>query len=508
MNTKNETKSADHDMARVEAGSAQDPVRQKTAAATGAPAQDGFGAHRSVRCVPATIHVAPANVGEGKVMLSGQTARALGLKDGASINVKAGFRRGAGNILITESMKSVPNNTVFVSETLLAHLCVTAPVKLHVRYDAEASTLFFGPFVGILALRTRSGPLFGELDPFFRALIRQGARLAIPAFMFTPSGVNLKTKQIFGYTYSPLSGGFRWHRQKYPLPDVVYDRIQTRRAEMRPQYARFRADLAKDVGYWFNEPGFFDKWRFHQLLKDDEVIGPLLPETLRYKGRADLENMLNTFSTVYLKPVGGSLGLGIIKVRRSGPRFTITYEPGEKVVMRKATSLTRLERIINRLIRERSYIVQQGLPLARWNGRPFDIRMLMQRSAGGQWFVTKIFSRIARPGSITSNLSRGADACNIHLLLGRVFGRRNKGRLLRQLHGVGLQCAERIESSLPGTIGELGLDLGISRNGRIWLIEANSKPFLQMTRESGSVQTLTLSVRRPLLFAKFLTGFE
>src|SRR5690606_13519128 len=38
--------------------------------------------------------------------------------------------------------------------------------------------------------------------------------------------------------------------------------------------------------------------------------------------------------------------------------------------------------------------------------------------------------------------------------------------------------------------------------------EVNSKPFLQMTRESGSARTLSLSVQRPLRFAKFLAGFD
>nr|MBO2476611.1 hypothetical protein [Bacillota bacterium] len=61
---------------------------------------------------------------------------------------------------------------------------------------------------------------------------------------------------------------------------------------------------------------------------------------------------------------------------------------------------------------------------------------------------------------------------------------------------------------MSGTVGELGLDLGIDRLGRIWLIEVNSKPFLQMTREAGSPHILGLSVQRPLRFARYLAGFE
>ena len=131
----------------------------------------------------------------------------------------------------------------------------------------------------------------------------------------------------------------------------------------------------------------------------------------------------------------------------------------------------------------------------------------MQRTSGGTWALTKIFSRIATPGRFTANLTRGGEGCRIDLLLRRVYGRHH-AVLQRNLHAAGIELAREIEHTVAGTVGELGLDLGLDRRGRIWLIEVNSKPFLQMTREAGSARTLSLSVQRPLRFAKYLAGFD
>lgn len=473
-----------------------------------------------------TVQSVPATAGPAELHVPGAVADALGLYGGGEIAVRAGGSTGvaAARIIdqrwpttnVSENQARLGHNertgvgessVIRLTPTLLSRLAIPVGTRLHARYDVNTAMLSLGPFVGILALRARRGPLYGDHDPFFRALTRQGKRLGIAAFMFSPSGVDWRTKHIFGYTFSSAPAAPGWRKHKFPLPDAIYDRIQTRRAESKPKYIRFRANLARHVPRWFNESGFFDKWRLHRLLWENERLRPYLPETLQYRDRADLEHILRGHNVAFLKPMAGSLGIGIIRVQRTGGGFTVTYEPGERVLMRRASTLSALGRIVDRLVRDRPYIVQQGLPLATWKGRPFDIRILLQRTVGGAWAVTKIFSRIAAPGNITSNLSRGADPCNIRLLLRRVFGR-NWTRLHKQLHAVGMHCAKEIERTLPGTVGELGLDLGISRNRRVWLIEANSKPFLQMTREAGSAQTLALSVRRPLQFAKHLAAYE
>lgn len=39
-----------------------------------------------------------------------------------------------------------------------------------------------------------------------------------------------------------------------------------------------------------------------------------------------------------------------------------------------------------------------------------------------------------------------------------------------------ITIAETLEEQIDGTLGELGLDIGVDRNGRVWLFEVNAKP--------------------------------
>jgi Tubulin-tyrosine ligase family. len=54
--------------------------------------------------------------------------------------------------------------------------------------------------------------------------------------------------------------------------------------------------------------------------------------------------------------------------------------------------------------------------------------------------------------------------------------------------------------------GELGLDLGIDKQGHPWLIEVNSKP-RKTTETEYSQSIMKNTFRRPLEYATFLAGF-
>src|SRR5690606_11507659 len=193
---------------------------------------------------------------------------------------------------------------------LLHQLRVPDGTRLHARWLASSRTLALGPFVGILALRSRRGVRYGEHEPFFRGLTRWGSKVGIPAYMFGPRDVDWNRRRVYGYTRSGAGPARGWRRTVYPLPDVVYDRVQTRRAELRPKFAAFRERLSRSVPAWFNQTGFSDKWRMHVELAKSERLRRYLPDTALYGGPRDLERFLAAYRTVYLKPVGGSLGLG------------------------------------------------------------------------------------------------------------------------------------------------------------------------------------------------------
>lgn len=69
---------------------------------------------------------------------------------------------------------------------------------------------------------------------------------------------------------------------------------------------------------------------------------------------------------------------------------------------------------------------------------------------------------------------------------------------IRQLEKLIPAC---IEEQSGRILGEMGIDLGVSETGEIYVIEVNSKPWKTPMTSSGSEQLVDLSFLRPIRFA-------
>jgi len=150
--------------------------------------------------------------------------------------------------------------------------------------------------------------------------------------------------------------------------------------------------------------------------------------------------------------------------------------------------------------------VQQGIPLQMYQGGHFDLRIIFQKNGENVWKVSKKFFRVAKLGSSVSNLSSGGHVVPYKKLMRKLFHGEKKKifRINREITRLCTQIAEKLEEE--GCFGELGLDLGLSTDGRLWFIEVNSKP--RKTTETNMSTTIMMNTfRRPLEYAAFLAGF-
>lgn len=51
--------------------------------------------------------------------------------------------------------------------------------------------------------------------------------------------------------------------------------------------------------------------------------------------------------------------------------------------------------------------MQKGIQLAKTKGRPFDIRVMVQKTNQGKWVSTGLFTKIGRPGKVATNYNQG-----------------------------------------------------------------------------------------------------
>lgn len=123
-----------------------------------------------------------------------------------------------------------------------------------------------------------------------------------------------------------------------------------------------------------------------------------------------------------------------------------------------------MSEVKKRLHPRKKYLVQQGIEFATYRRRPFDVRLVLQKPLN-RWLVTLMTAKVApRKNSLVTNIAKGGK--DHHTL-----------ETLRELVDVSHQIVQVLNSRFPLQI--VGLDMGIDKRGKIWFIEANTKPDCQ-----------------------------
>lgn len=442
----------------------------------------------------------------GKIFLSDRLIERLRIPVHPWVQIRVGC------LIVTTELVVRPDTraTYMLSPTLAKALYIHKRKRLQIRYDKQTGMLHIGPTIGILAT---SLPNRGACDPTsvqaeLIYLTHLGKSLPGQTYIFTPASINWQNLTVRGYSYRQGSGINRgsWISSVYPLPDVVYDRVSSRKGEARHHIKNAKTRLMQQPYLKYFNPSFLNKWRVHEILLTNPWLHLHLPET-RPLTTENLAAMVKTYGNVYVKPSNGSLGLGIIRVTQD-KKGTLNY-----VVHRRKRFRSTAENAADFIAKTRSvrddkpYIVQQGINMATYHGSPFDIRIIFQKNRKGEWQIGKKFARVAPRGSSVANLSSGGKAIPSKIIMRAVF---RKAALIeeknQQIREVCQQVANTIEKTSQMIYGELGLDLGLDKNGNIWLIEVNSKPRKTTETEMSKI-VMRNAFKRPLEYGIYLAGF-
>lgn len=352
------------------------------------------------------------------------------------------------------------------------------------------------------ALDSESEPVLPE-PSFYRSLSIAGRQLGIDAYVFDAEGLQPQSEQLFGYRFEQN----RWLRQIVPLPDVIYDRCFFTHVNQRISFRSMLERLSHKKSYLMLNGTLPAKLGVYDALKGDSMLATHLPVTLPFSSAKQVRLLADQyFDGIILKPAAGMQGRGILHVKRSlGLSIKVNGRTRRnRPFYISFTDDCAAERWINRFISQSAYLIQPYLELSGADGKPFDVRALMQKDLTGDWSLTGIAVRTGQAGSLTSNLHGGGGARPASELITAKYGKHEAERLLEQIHTISKKTVERLESSF-GRFAELGLDYGIEPCGRLWLIEANSKPGRSSFRIISDQEAERLSIERPLLYARLLT---
>lgn len=317
-----------------------------------------------------------------------------------------------------------------------------------------------------------------KLSRLYREMVLWGRKKNIIIFLFYPENILWQQKKIKGIT---LSKNNRWITQYFSFPHIIYNRLPYRSDEKKIYVQKIFEKMQKNNIFLFNTR-FLNKWETYQALKDDLRIISYLPASSIFS-KSSLYQFVNSYPEVFLKPQNNSRGQGIIKIISNYDRKQFIFACADVKPLRwiKCTSFQDLYlKLLKYVSQPKYYLLQQGIELAQFKGRIFDLRTQVQKNGEGEWTLTGIGVRIAAPERFVTHIPNGGKAASFEDVINHVFGKEKNRYLVNKIkEDLTLICKivpQVLEKNLKINLAILSLDIGIDKNGNLYIFEVNSKP--------------------------------
>lgn len=313
-----------------------------------------------------------------------------------------------------------------------------------------------------------------------------GKELGLEPVFFHPRHVLEGDGRVRGYFWN----GGRLIPRLVHVPRVIHNRVLTGDKKARAIIAR----LGKKRKV-FNGLVVRDKRKVHQMLWKNTEIRAFLPRTVPYSP-ANLRQFLDAYRIVYVKPAIGSVGIGVGRIEKQGNDYHFISSK-----IRRTLSRQRLFSFVKTWVGNRRFLIQQGIPLARYEGKTYDIRVSVQKNGERQWTVSGMVAKVANRKNKLSNLSRGGRAYPLHVVMDETFSREQQEKIREQIEVAAVEIAKVYGSHFP-SLADLGMDMGIDQNGNPFLIEVNVRDQRYSFFKAGEKGMFKQTYRHPLEYAR------
>ncbi|WP_419876171.1 YheC/YheD family protein [Candidatus Pristimantibacillus sp. PTI5] len=213
------------------------------------------------------------------------------------------------------------------------------------------------------------------------------------------------------------------------------------------------------------------KWISYTQMKEEKMLAGYLPVTELFSEKS-LFTAIKSHQSVMIKPVLGNFGKGIIQVTVLKEQLYEIHISNRKIVM-EGWAKTYRYLIENHIWDE--YIVQQNVQLASIDKCLFDVRVMVQRkNLADLWDITGKVAKVAIEGFVITNAAKEVMHVEKAIKLSSL-NHLNHKHLIASIDRISLLVANQLAKYHPQK-RTFGLDMGIDRYGRVWVIEANFQP--------------------------------
>ncbi len=355
------------------------------------------------------------------------------------------------------------------------------------------------PAVGVLCRKyTVNKLLKNQTVPVLSALEAANHVTRLMLFYFSIQDVDLKRRTIQGVHFNNQNK--IWEKREFPYPDFLY-RKSGRSRRNEDLFIRFEEQLKALKIETLNHPKRFDKWEVYYQLSQDKEILPYLPLTLAYKTPGDLTTMLDHAGKVYLKGFAGGRGRRIIcAARLPGGGYEYKYFT-DRLYIFKTNNITKLIQGIVDFYKEQNFLIQEAVDLIRIGNRLVDMRAEVQRGKNGELMVVAIPVRVGLPDApITAHADAYPfeDFFQNFMSCSEVEAKNLKSKIIQFLVSV----YKAMEKAF-GPMVEIGMDCGLDKHGRLWLLECNSRSRMVSLHKAYDENTINKTGLNILEYAEF-----
>lgn len=218
-----------------------------------------------------------------------------------------------------------------------------------------------------------------------------------------------------------------------------------------------------------------DKWKRHLGLVGNPSVMRRVPST-SLLSQTSLQDYLSRHHTVFIKPVNGSFGNGIMKITRGHKHYIVQHE---KRVIRVASK--DIGKTVFRHTRNKRYLIQRGVDLLKLYSKPVDFRVLVLKPEQN-WIVMGTMGKIASGNHIVTNYNHGGKPIGLESAL-RIAGYNQVeiSRMRLEMSRLSLETAKTFNRKYQHC-RRMGIDIAIDKQKRLWILEVNTNPFYELFR--------------------------
>lgn len=318
-------------------------------------------------------------------------------------------------------------------------------------------------------------------------------------YAFSEKAIDWETSTIYGLYYNVSNK--KWEYGKFPIPSVIY------RRDFHSNRETIKRLMEATNGKMFNS-WRFGKYYLYKHVKKNKRLIKYLPSTEVTVDYKQVKRFIDVEEDIILKPIYLSRGRGICIIHKEDDVYKVADYRDSNVKEFEIDNENALEKFFeeNKEFFDK-YLIQKHLCLARIDGAPYDIRVVMQKLKPDEWKCSGIECRVAAQESLITNISRGGYALTLDEALERSFPV-SKERRLNIKEEIDTVCHMLCESldSLKHHFAEFGIDIALDDKGNAWIIEANVFPSFKGFKVMN--YDTYLGIRHtPILYAAHLAGF-